>query len=247
MQLIRTLAVACCALFFCACSGGSSSSNGVLDLRVTDVPFAYDIVQSATISVDKITIFPSGQAGEDDDDGNADDDDDRNGNQNSNSHDDGDSGDDSEHEHGGGPIVLYEGAPIVIDIFQLRDGLTQQLNQSALPAGTYHQLRLRLTDATLVLTNGNSYSVDAGTIHLSSECTSGFKVFFDPPLEIVRGRQSDVLLDFDLTQTFHAVPADDALNADFYILHPVIHATNLGHTGGITGHVTQDDGAGGLS
>src|SRR5206468_12017577 len=54
-----------------------------------------------------------------------------------------------------------------------------------------------------------------------------------------------VLLDFDRTQTFHPVPADDPLNATRYTLHPVIHVTNLGPAGGLQGTVTQDDGSGG--
>ena len=113
MQLIRHLAFLCLATFLAACSGGSSSGSGgtgTISLKVTDAPFEYDIVQSASVSVDKITIFH-----------------------------------DSNSE--AGPIVLYEGAPILMDLFHL---------------------------------------------------------------------------------------------------HPVIHVTNLGHVGGLTGTVTQDDGQGGL-
>jgi hypothetical protein len=198
-----------CTLSFGACGGGSSGGTGTLDLNVTDVPFEFDIIEAANISVDKITIY----------------------------HDaDGDSG----------PIVLYEGAPILLDLFNLHDGLSQDLDQSTLPVGLYRQLRLRVTHAELTLTNGNHYTTDDDTIQLTSQDTSGFKVFVDPPIHIQKDQLRNVLLDFDLTHTFQPVPSDDALAATFYHLHPVIHVLNLGTTGGIHGTLTQDDGAGGL-
>ena len=145
-----------------------------------------------------------------------------------------------------GPIVLYEGTPILMDLFNLRDGLTQPLDPATLPAGDYHQLRMRVTHAHLALTNGNVYDTDDGSIHLTSQGTSGFKVNFDPPIAITSGQTESVLLDFDLTHTFHPVPANDALNANSYHLHPVIHVTNFGTTGGIQGTISESDGAGGL-
>jgi hypothetical protein len=188
---------------------GGPGGSGTLSLQVTDAAFEYDIVQSATVSVDKITIYH-------------------------------DSDSDS------GPIVLYQGAPILLDLFHLRDGLTQPLDPSTLPAGSYHQLRLRVTDADLLLTNGNHYTTADHTIHLTSQGTSGFKVNFDPPIVIEAGETSNVLLDFDLTHTFHPIPANDALTATHYSLHPVIHVVTMGHVGGISGTVTQLDGSGGL-
>lgn len=145
-----------------------------------------------------------------------------------------------------GPITLYDGAAIRLDLFNLRDGLTQHVDLGTLPIGSYRQLRLHVSDAHLTLTNGNVYSTADGTILLTSQGTSGFKVNVDPPIEVTANEIARVLLDFDLTHTFHPIPANDPLNADRYSLHPVIHVTNLGHTGGIQGLVTQDDGSGGL-
>ena len=212
-----SLLLAASGLLFNGCSGGASSAggggagsgNGVLKLSVTDGPFQFDIVKSASVSVDKITIF----------------------------HD---------ADSDAGPIVLYEGAPILLDLFHLRDGLSQEVDQSTLPVGTYRQLRLRVADAELTLTNDSHYTTDDDTIRLTSQGTSGFKVFVDPPIVIQDGQTSDVLLDFDLTHTFRPVPGNDALSARFYHLHPVIHVSNLGNVGGLQGTVTEDDGAGGL-
>ena len=146
-----------------------------------------------------------------------------------------------------GFITLFDGAPMEIDLFHLRDGVTMELADSPLPAGSYRQFRLHVTSARLVLTNGNVYTTDDDTIHLTSQDTSGFKVFVDPPVEIADGQTTQVLLDVDLTQTFHPIPANDPLNATSYSLHPVIHVSNLGETGGIQGTVSRDDGAGGTT
>lgn len=206
----RFLLCACAAALAACSGGGGGGGSGTLDLSATDDAFVYDIVQEATISVDRITIY-------------------------------------RDADSDSGPITLYDGAPILLDVFHLRDGVTQHVDLSDLPVGSYRQLRLRVSDARLVLTNGNVYTTEDGTIHLSGQGSSGFKVFVDPPIEIEMGQTSNVLLDFDLTQTFHPIPASDPLNAARYGLHPVIHVTNLGHTGGIQGLVTQDDGNGGLA
>lgn len=222
MKISRITALAgsvllCASLFlFGACSGGGGvmgggggGSTGTLVLNVTDAPFEFDIVETAKISVDKITIFI-----------------------------DADSQD--------GPTVLYEGAPIEMDLLALHDGLTQNIDQSTLPVGSYRQLRLRVAHAELTLTNGNHYTTDDDTIHLSSQGTSGFKVFIDPPIVIQGGQTTSALLDVDMTHTFHPIPASDPLTANRYNLHPVIRVSNQGQSGGITGTVTEIDGQGGL-
>ena len=144
-----------------------------------------------------------------------------------------------------GFLVLYEGPPMLLDLFHLRDGLTQTLAQANLPVGSYRQLRLHVTDARLELVNGNVYSTADGNLRLTSQDTSGFKVLVDPPIVISRGETTPILLDFDLTKTFHPIPASDPLAATSYGLHPVIHAANVSDSGGIHGLVTQPDGSGG--
>ena len=148
-------------------------------------------------------------------------------------------------EGDGGATVLYEGAPVELDLLALRNGVTRALVTHDLPRGEYRQLRLRVTSARLVLVNGNVYTSEDGTIHFSSQDTSGFKVFVDPPIAVTSDHEARALLDFDMTHTFHPIPANDPLAAHRYDLHPVIHVSNLGDTGGIQGKVLHDDGSGG--
>jgi hypothetical protein len=138
-----------------------------------------------------------------------------------------------------GFITVYEGPPILVNLLALHDGVVAQLAQAELPTGSYRQVRLRVVSALLAMSNGNTYSTANDNLHLTSQSTSGFKVFVDPPIEIEDGISRTLLLDFDLTQTFHPIPANDPMSASAFQLQPVIHATNLSTTGEIRGLVTQ--------
>jgi len=76
---------------------------------------------------------------------------------------------------------------------------------------------------------------------------SGFKVFIDPPIQIVDAVSRTLLLDFDLAKTFHPIPNNDPLNATTYSLHPVIHAANVSTSGELRGVVTTSNGQGGFT
>jgi len=144
-----------------------------------------------------------------------------------------------------GFMTLAGVTDLELDLLDLQNGLTAELVNASLPAGTYGQIRLVVEEATLELTNGNIYSTGLGNLTLTSTGTSGLKLFVDPPIEVTSGVTSSLLLDFDLAKSFHAIPANDALNATKYHLMPVVRVTNQTTTGEIRGTITEDDGAGG--
>jgi hypothetical protein len=146
-----------------------------------------------------------------------------------------------------GFLTLYEGAPIEMNLLQLNNGVVQTLVQEDLPAGSYRQLRLFVDRARLVLVNGNVYTTDDGTLTMPSLAQSGFKVFVDPPVQIVDAASTTLLLDFDLSKTFHPIPNNEPLDATTYSLHPVIRAANVSTTGEVRGVVTTGDGQGGFT
>jgi hypothetical protein len=148
------------------------------------------------------------------------------------------------NEEDNGFLVIYDGPPRVVNLLSLHDGVTTELVHANLATGTYRQIRIHVIAAELSLVNGNTYSTSAGNLHLTSQATSGFKVFVDPPIEIEDGLSRTFLLDFDLTHTFHPVPAADPLNATTYQLQPVIHAANVSTSGEIRGDVTQFSASG---
>ena len=136
--------------------------------------------------------------------------------------------------------------PFEFDLVALRNGVTEFMLKDTLPEGEFSQMRLVVVSGQIELTNGNIYNTDDGTLKLSSQATSGFKVFIDPPIKIVANEATDVILDFDLSKTYKAIPPNDPANAKFFMLHPVLRAVNKAMTGEMRGMVEEDDGAGGM-
>lgn len=147
-------------------------------------------------------------------------------------------------DDGGGFTTLPMADPVTIDLVKLVNGETQTLVAVTLPTGTYRQVRLYFSDATLTLNDEGqqrTYSTQQGDLQLTSQASSGLKVFIEPPVQVtVGGTAATVLLDFDLTKTFRPIPASKPpLEANRYQLGPVVRATTLAGAGTIYGTVTQ--------
>lgn len=139
--------------------------------------------------------------------------------------------------------TIYEGAPLVFDLMDLRNGITRTLTAFAdVPAGRYGKIRIRVAAGELRLVNGNEYTSANGTLQLTSTATSGMQITVDPPIEITDGISQTLLLDFDLSKTFHPVPANDPLTATRYQLHKGVRAANLSVAGELRGTITSSSG-----
>jgi hypothetical protein len=131
---------------------------------------------------------------------------------------------------------------VTLDLRQLRSGLDAALALGTLPTGTYHQIRLHIVDTRMVFTDGSptrSFKVPSGM-------TSGLKINVQPNFTIATGQTTPLLLDFDLSSSFHvtgtgADPAcsDLKLGENQVIFNPVIHAVNTDQTGIVSGVVSD--------
>ena len=106
-----------------------------------------------------------------------------------------------------GPITLTDMGG-EFDLIALHSGVDALLASVDVPAGTYHQLRLVVVDATVTLVEGTVFADGAGTrdLFVPSGAQSGIKVALDdgddePGLTVVEGEQI-VLLDFDVSRNF---------------------------------------------
>lgn len=150
-------------------------------------------------------------------------------------------------------FVLLRSEPIVLDLVTLRDGLTALLAEAEVPAGAYRQVRLFLGEASLTLSKDGetrTYLTSDGTIQLSSQVETGFKVFLVPAASVIDGFSTELLFDFDLTRTYVAVDAtdpEDPLSASTYVLNPVIRVSNLSQTGEIRGQVADESSGEGVA
>lgn len=146
-------------------------------------------------------------------------------------------------DEGTGFVTVYEGAPVEIDLAPLVDGENAVLASHLLPVGSWSQMRLYVASAELELANGNLYMTEDGTLQLPSADASGLKVFFDPPLVLEKDVPQPVVIDFDLTQSFHPIPANDPEDADHYQMHPVLRVEEVEGGGSVEGFVSAADGS----
>lgn len=132
-----------------------------------------------------------------------------------------------------------------VDLLTLSGGRTAELVSGAtVPAGRYSELRFVVCEAYVVTREGTVYaSRDAtlpagltadGTLQMPSACSSGFKVKFpvDSALDL-QGESTILTVDFDVSQSF----GHQAGNSGRWVMHPVLHATSVGFSGGIAGTV----------
>lgn len=150
----------------------------------------------------------------------------------------------------GGSVDLLTTRTGWVDLLTLSGGRTAELvNGATVPAGRYSELRFVVCEAYVVTRAGDVYaSRDAalpagvtadGTLHMPSACSSGFKVKFPADSSLnLQGESSIVTVDFDVSQSF----GHQAGNSGRWIMHPVLHATSVGFSGGIAGTVAVAQG-----
>ena len=143
----------------------------------------------------------------------------------------------------GSYVTIFEGNGNY-NMVGLTNGITAQVNATSLEAGTYNEARITLNGASVQLTNGTGYNLDASANGINI-------VTIDPALVIEAGQDSEILFDLDINDSLQftgmggvqlpewfssiALIAGCEFNADFT-------AVDLGQTGTITGIVTDTNG-----
>jgi hypothetical protein len=127
----------------------------------------------------------------------------------------------------------------VYDLVQLQHGQTAIMTSLNLAPGDYTEFRLIVDTATVTLTDGRSFS-----LKVPSGSSSGLKVKLDTPLTIVNGLSQRLVFDFDLSQSFAAIPnsAKKAEDITGFRFHPVVRGIVAADTGEVAGSVLAADG-----
>ncbi|MFT0715461.1 DUF4382 domain-containing protein [Flagellimonas lutimaris] len=210
------------ALIIMSCSdgegSGSAEGTGTLSVQLTDAPFPYELVAEANVTIYKV------EARQVDNDDDSDDD------MNDDSSDDTDNSSDDDNY----PFITLMEDEIDVNLLELTNGLTQQLAEIDVPAGSYDLIRVYVKGVNVVLTDGTVYD-----LKVPSGDASGIKVFVDPAITVTSGLSSDLLLDFDVSKSFVAkgnlnTPA--GLNG--FNFKPVIKASNSSTAGTLSGNVS---------
>ena len=140
------------------------------------------------------------------------------------------------------PLVGAVGGVVRIDLLQLRSGLESSLALGDVPAGAYDQIRLHIVESELEFTD----SSPAQSFKVPSGSSSGLKINIDPPVLVATGATVPLLLDVDLSNSFHTTsvggdPTCDELKTGEagVIFAPLIRVLNTAEVALVTGVVTD--------
>lgn len=139
-------------------------------------------------------------------------------------------------ESEGNPFVTLSEEEMSFNLLELTNGVTAGLVDLEIEAGSYDLIRLYVSDANVVLSDGTSYD-----LKVPSGAQTGIKIFIDPSVVINGGLTEELLLDFDVSRSFK-VQGDPNTPAGIkgFIFTPVIKASNLSTAGRLTGNVFDE-------
>jgi len=133
--------------------------------------------------------------------------------------------------------VIWEGSE-TFNLLDLRNGVVDELLDIEIPADQYDLLRLYVDEAGLKVMDGESY-----TVKVPSGSQTGIKIFISPGLVVEGGLTTELILDFDLSNSF---VMQGNLNSPAgikgFIFKPVIRAVNNSSAGRLEGKVTDKNG-----
>jgi hypothetical protein len=135
----------------------------------------------------------------------------------------------------GGFLTLTE-EEFQVNLLELTNGVSETLFSNEIPVGEYDQIRVYVKDASVVLTDGTVYD-----LKVPSGEQTGIKVSVDPAIRVAGGLTADLLLDFDVSQSFVARGNIGKPNFNGFIFKPTIKGVNLSTAGTFAGIVNIPD------
>ncbi|MCR1024082.1 DUF4382 domain-containing protein [Cellulophaga baltica] len=206
LKLVFTSILSMVFLLF-GCSDNNDTANGgtgTLSIQLTDAPFLYDMVAEANVTIFKIDARYKGAVETD-----------------------------SVSADGNSFITLSE-EEVPINLLELTNGITENLVNLEVPAGTYDLVRVYVKGVNVILNDGTVYD-----LNVPSGEQTGIKVFIQPGLVVKGGLSSDLLLDFDVSKSFVAKGGRNNLSG--FNFKPEIKASNLATAGTLKGLVTTTE------
>jgi hypothetical protein len=137
-------------------------------------------------------------------------------------------------------MYLLDDKVRTLDLLTLQNGATEMMAFKEVPVGRVGQIRLHVVDAHVTLTDGRTFD-----LQIPSGSSSGLKIFPEPDILVVGDLTTELLLDFDVAESFKSIPASPnrVEDIDHFQFRPTLHVANLSETGTISGYVLDDGGS----
>lgn len=135
----------------------------------------------------------------------------------------------------GNPFLVLSEDTVTFDLFDLRNGVAEELVDIDIPEGKYNLIRLYIEEASLKIKSGDAYKVK-----VPSGKQTGIKIFIKPDFYVNGGLTTELLLDFNLAHSFHMTGSMNSPHGiNGFIFKPVIRAVNNSTAGRIEGIVSD--------
>jgi len=141
----------------------------------------------------------------------------------------------SQSDSEGNPFLVLSEEDSVFNLLELQNGITAELVEIEVPVGEYDLVRLYVDSAGVELKDQTEFDM-----RVPSGPQTGIKIFIDPPITVVGGLTTELVLDFDVSQSF-VVQGNPYTPAGIkgFTFKPVIRAANVSVSGRIEGTVTD--------
>lgn len=127
--------------------------------------------------------------------------------------------------------VVFEDE-IELNLLNLRNGVTEDLPDALLGVGSYDLVRIYISEASVLMKDGKLYE-----LKVPSGAQTGIKLFVNPEIQVQGGLTAELLLDFDLSESF--VVQGNIESPNGFLFKPVIRAVNNSLAGIINGTITD--------
>lgn len=135
----------------------------------------------------------------------------------------------------GSPFVTLSEEVHSLNLLDLTNGVTETLVDMEIQEGSYNLIRLHVDEASVLLSDGTKYDLT-----VPSGDQTGIKIFIDPSIDVVGGLSADLILDFDVSQSFVVQGDPSSLEGiNGFIFKPTIKAANLSTSGSLVGTITD--------
>lgn len=182
------------------------TNSGILLVKLTDAPFPTDLVAEANVIINKIELKVEEAEFEND-----------------------------KKEDRDSFIVLFEES-VKYNLLELSNGITELLASVELPEGVYKEVRLFVSDASVVLTDGTVFD-----LKVPSGSSSGLKIKIKPAVYVYPNVENELILDFDVSRSFKVVGnPKNKHGIKGFMFKPVVRAVNNSLSGIIYGVVSNE-------